>query len=139
MNDKRRNKLPISVADMLAEDILKLSDAELLKEAKEDFNDVAAEVSKARNSINSAILKSRKAKLFTAKNHLENKRIRTNQSNVLKFTLNEKMALINQAKESVRSLTLAARNEDEMSESDINGVLQDLVDLGVIDENGNIK
>lgn len=139
MNDKHRNKLPISVADMLAEDILKLSDAELLKEAKEDFNDVASEVSKARNAINSAILKSRKARLFAAKVQLENKRSTTNQSNVLKFTLNDKMSLINQAKKSVKSLTLAARNEDEMSESDINGMLQDLVDLGVIDENGNIK
>lgn len=139
MNDKRRNKLPLSVANTLADDILNLSDEELLQEAQDEFEDVASLISSARDAINSAILKSNKSRLSAAKEQLEQKRKGTNQNNVLTFTLNDKRALIHQAKESVHSLTLAARNEEEMSESDINGVLQDLVDLGVMDENGNIK
>ncbi len=139
MNDKRRNKLPISVANTLANDILNLSDEELLQEAQDEFDDVASEISSARDAINSAILKSKKSRLSDAKEQLEQKRKGTNQNNILTLTLNNKRAIIHQAKESVHSLTLAARNEEEMSESDINGVLQDLVDLGVIDENGNIK
>ena len=74
-----------------------------------------------------------------AKEQLEQKRKATNQNNILTLAINDKRALIHQAKDSVHSLTLAARNEEEMSESDINGVLQDLIDLGVIDEDGNIK
>jgi len=139
MNDKRRNKLPISVANTLAGDILNLSDEELLKEAQDEFGDAASEISSARNAINSAILKSNKSRLSAAKDQLEQKRKATNKSSILTLTLNDKRALIHQAKESVDSLTLAARNEEEMSESDINGVLQDLIDLGVIDEDGNIK
>lgn len=139
MNDKRRNKLPLSVANTLADDILNLSDEELLQEAQDEFDDVASVISSARVAINSAILKSNKSRLSAAKAQLEQKRKGTNQNNVLTLTLNDKRALIYQAKESVHSLTLAARNEEEMSESDINGVLQDLVDLGVMDENGNIK
>jgi len=139
MNDKRRNKLPLSVINTLADDILNLSDEELLQEVQDEFDDVASVISSARNAINSAILKSNKSRLSDAKEQLEQKRKGTNQNNILTLTLNDKRALIHQAKESVHSLTLAARNEEEMSESDINGVLQDLVDLGVIDENGNIK
>lgn len=139
MNNKRRNKLPISVAGTFAEDILNLSDEELLKESQDEFDDVASEILNTRNAINSAILKSNKSRLSAAKEQLEQKRKATNQNNILTLSLNDKRALIHQAKESVDSLTLAARNEEEMSESDINGVLQDLIDLGVIDENGNIK
>lgn len=139
MNDKRRNKLTLSVANTLADDILNLSDEELLKEAQDEFDDVASEISSARDAINSAILNSNKSRLSAAKEQLEQKRKATNKNNILTFTLNDKRSLIHQAKESVHSLTLAARNEEEMSESDINGVLQDLIDLGVIDEDGNIK
>lgn len=139
MNDKIRKKLPLSVANTLADDILNLSDEEILKEAQDEFDDVASEISSTRIAINSAILKSNKSRLSAAKEQLEQKRKATNQNNILTLTLNDKRALIHQAKESVHSLTLAARNEEEMSDSDINGVLQDLIDLGVIDEDGNIK
>jgi len=139
MSDKRRNKLPLSVTNTLADDILNLSDEELLKEAQDEFDDVASEISSVRNTIKSAILKSNKSRLSAAKEQLKQKRKATNQNNILTLAINDKRALIHQAKESVHSLTLAARNEEEMSESDINGVLQDLIDLGVIDENGSIK
>jgi hypothetical protein len=38
-----------------------------------------------------------------------------------------------------RQITLPARNEDEMSESDLDVILESLQDLGVIDEQGNPK
>ena len=56
MSDKRRNKLPLSVTNTLADDILNLSDEELLKEAQDEFDDVVSEISNTRNVINSAIL-----------------------------------------------------------------------------------
>jgi len=139
MSDKPRKKLPLTVADLFVEDILELSDEELMKEAQEEYDDIASEISKTRNIINSAVMQSRKSRLTTAKEQLEIKKNVTNKNNISTLNINDKRALINRAKESVDSLTLAARNEDEMSESDIDGVLQDLIELEVIDENGNIK
>lgn len=139
MSDKPRKKLPLTVADLFVEDILELSDEELMKEAQEEYDDIASEISKTRNIINSAVMQSRKSRLTTAKEQLEIKKNVTNKNNISTLNINDKRALINRAKESVDSLTLAARNEDEMSETDIDGVLQDLIELEVIDENGNIK
>lgn len=139
MNETRRNKLPVSVADILADDILDSSDDEILSEACEKYDDVNSEILKTRNIINAAVMKSRKSRLVAAKEQLKKNKAANQEANVLSLSISEKRRLINLAKESVNSLTLAARNEEEMSELDADGVLQDLIDLGVIDENGNIK
>ncbi len=139
MNENRRSKLPVSVADILVDDILDSSDEEILSEAREKYDDVDSEIAKTRNIINAAVMKSRKSRLAVAKEQLENNKAAKQETNVLSLSISDKIKLINQTKESVNSLTLAARNEVEMSESDADGVLQDLIDLGVIDENGNIK
>jgi len=139
MNDNRKTKLPISVADAFAEDILDLSDDEVMREAQEKYRDVELEISNTRNVINSAVMKSRKSKLAAAREHLDSNRNQNHPTNILSLSIGDKRKLITQAKQSVDSLTLAARNEEEMTESDADGLLQDLIDLGVIDEDGNIK
>lgn len=139
MNDNRKTKLPISVADAFAEDILDLSDDEVMSEAQEKYGDVELEISNTRNIFNSAAMKSKKSKLAAARQHLDSNRNQNNPTNILSLSIRDKKKLITQAKQSVDSLTLAARNEEEMSKSDTDGILQDLIDLGVIDENGNIK
>ena len=139
MNENRKNKLPISVADILVDDILESSDEDILNEARKLYGDVDSEIKKTRTIINAAVMKSRKSRLSLAKKQLEENKTIRNDANILSLSISEKRRLINQAKESVKNLTLAARNEEEMSESDINGILQDLIDLEVIDESGNIK
>ena len=139
MNKNIQHKLPLSVRDILVDDILESSDEEILNEARAIYDDINSEVDKTRKIMNAALLKSRKFRLTLAKEQLkESKPVKTD-TNVLSFPIGDKRKLINQAKESVNSLTLAARNEEEMSEMDIDGILQDLIDLGVIDKNGNIK
>jgi len=139
MSKNRRNKLPISVADILVDDILDSTDKEILSEALEKHDDIDFEIEKTRKVINEAVMKSRKSRLNEAKEQFKNSRISKQKNNILSLSISDKRKLINQVKESVDSLTLAARNEEEMSESDANGVLQDLIDLGVIDESGNVK
>lgn len=139
MNESRRNKLPVSVADIFVDDILDSSDDEILSEAREQYDDVDAEITNTRNIINTAVMKNRKTRLAVAKEQLENNRAVKQTSNVLSLSISDKRKLINQIKESIDSLTLAARNEEEMTELDADGVLQDLIGLGVIDENGNIQ
>ena len=94
MNDKRRNKLPLSIANMLADDIFNLSDEELLKEAQDEIDDVASEISNTKSAINSAVLKSNKSRLSAAKEQLEQKKKAANQNNILTLTHNDKRALI---------------------------------------------
>ncbi len=139
MIENRKNKLPISVADILVDDILESSDDDILNEAREQYGDINSEVEKTRNIISIAVMKSRKSRLSLAREQLEKSNKVKNDSNILTLPISEKRKLINHAKDSISSLTLAARNGDEMSESDTDGILQDLIDLGVIDENGNIK
>ena len=139
MSESRKNKLPKLVADILIDDILDSSDDEILSEAREKYDDVDSEIARTRSIINAAVIKSRKSRLIIAKEQLEKNKTTKRENYVLSFSISDKRRLINQAKESVDSLTLAARNEDEMSEQNVDGVLQDLIDLGVIDENGNIK
>ena len=139
MTENRKNKLPISVADMLVDDFIDFSDDEILNEARENYDDVDSKIAKTRDIINDAVLKSRKTRLVAAKEQLEKNKVLERGSNVLSLSISDKRKLINLAKDSVSSLTLAARNEEQMSELDVDGILQDLIELDVIDEDGNIK
>ena len=138
MNDKPRGKLPIFIANNIVEDILEASDEEIVNEAQSAFEDVDLEIEKTKKLIQSAVMKSRKQRLFTAKKQLEGKRSSQGGENILTLSFVQKKQLIEQAKQSVPSLTLAARNEEDITETDADGMLQDLIDLDVIDENGNI-
>lgn len=139
MNEYNKHKLPKGVADILVDDILESSDEEVLSDAHQKYDDVNTEVSKTKALIKSAIMKSRKSKLALAEKQLIENKNTTKLNNVLTLPVDSKRKIIEEAKKSVGSLTLAARNEEETSETDTDSVLQDLIDLGVIDDNGNIK
>ena len=139
MSDNQKIKLPISVADILVSDILQASDEEIVSEAHKVFDDVDSVISEARNIIDASVMKSRKSKLTAARAQLEKSKGTKQETNVLLFSISDKRKLISQAKNSVDSLTLAARNEEKVSEADADGILQDLIKLGVIDEDGNLK
>ena len=139
MIEYNKHKLPKAVADILVDDILESSDEEILSDAHHKYDDVDAEVSKTRELIHSAIMESRKSKMALAEKQLIDNKDRSKSNNILTLPVGTKRKLIEEAKRSVGSLTLAARNEEKMSETDTDSVLQDLIDLGVIDENGKIK
>ena len=138
MNYKRRDNFPKFLANSFVEDILEASDDEVMSEARREFESVELEVEKTRGLIKSAVFQSRKERLFIAKKKLEEKKFIRENSNFLVLSLIKKKELIEQARKSVPSLTLAARNEEDVTESDADGMIQDLIDLGVIDENGDI-
>ena len=138
MNYKRRDNLPKFLANRFVEDILEASDDEVMSEASREFESVEREIEKTRILIKSAVFQSRRGHLFMAKKKLEEKKFIREDSNFLVLSLIEKKELIEQARELVPSLTLAARNEEDVTESDADGMIQDLIDLGVIDKNGDI-
>jgi len=130
--------LPEAVADMLADEILEASDEEITEMTKEIFGDVDEHTEKTRTLIKNSVMKSRKSKLHHAQKMLHILPSNSQSPSVLQLPPGEKKNLINKIKESQKSLTLAARNAEDVSDSDADSLLQDFIDLGVLDEEGNI-
>ncbi len=138
-NKNIESKQLTRIDGLVIEDIIETSDAEIMSEAKEDYSSVADVIQHIKGLVTTAVASSRKSRLVTAQKELESHNVQNKQGNVLSFSLNAKKQLIESAKNHADGLTLAARNEEEMSESDTDTMLQDLMDLGIIDEDGKLK
>jgi hypothetical protein len=138
-NNQHDKPLPKAVIDLLVEDILESSDEEIIQEAQKEYGDATVHAHKTKKIIISAIIKSNKSRLVYAKQQIQKSHSDTLKGNVMSLSLVCKQQLIAQAKKSRSNLTLAARNADAMTECDIDSMLQDLLDLGVIDGEGNFK
>lgn len=128
------------LADALAHDLDQLPDDALLREAADHDADPSRVVSETRELIEAAITAHRKRRLMTARHGYEAETGKA-RLNVVLLAPERKQALINrfagddhQLRE---KLTMAARNED-YAEVDIDSFLEDLVELGVIDDEGNV-
>lgn len=127
--------------DALIQDIADLSDEEVFAEAIERFGDPQQEIERLRGLIDGALLRASKTKLDEAKSSLAayNK---TYSNNVVALPMSKKRAVIErfttQDPELHEKLTLAARKGEGINtENDIEGMFGDLIELGLIDEEGN--
>lgn len=132
------------LTDSLVNDIIELSDEEVLEEAKELFDDPSLEIERLKNIISNAVLKSAKTKLADAKNKVNQHKQQSTKSNVIPITIAQKRTAIQnfltKDPELQQKLTLAARKgEGIQTENDIDGMFEDMLELGLIDENGNPK
>lgn len=132
------------LTDALVNDIIELSDEETIVEAKEEHGDPSEEISRLRGVIRNALLSAAKAKLEDAKNQLNTYNTGVRKNNVIKLSINEKRNIIErfttQDPELTKKLTLAARKgEGVQTENDIEGMFEDMLELGLIDEDGNPK
>lgn len=126
---------------VLVEDIIELSDEEILSEAQEQFDDPIAEIKRLRDVINKALLRAAKTKLTTAKNQVNVYKQESPKNNVVHLSITEKHTAIKNFTtldpELQQKLTLAARKGDGIkTENDIEGMFEDMVELGLIDEAG---
>ena|GEM_PF-1604392 len=125
------------ITDFLVDDILNASDEEIMAEAQEDYADVKAEVEHIHALIQNAVSNHGKTQLKEAKRQcLADKEKRV--QNVPVISLEEKRALLRRLSESNTNLTLAAREESEMSARDLDAYIQNACELGLIDKEGNI-
>lgn len=129
------------LADALARDVDRLTDDELIWEAAESYGDPEKAAAEIRGSIEAAITAHGKRRLAAARQAYK-AHTNTVRSKVFELPLERKRALIdrfasndNQLRE---RLTMAARNEENL-EDDIDSFLEDLVELGVIDDEGNVR
>lgn len=132
------------LADSLVTDIIELSDEEILDDANEQFNNPKAEVDRLKSIINNALLQSAKAKLIYAKNSVTAYKHEAEKSNVIHLSNAEKHTIIKKYTtkdpDLQQKLTLAARKgEGIQTENDIEGMFDDMVELGLIDEEGKPK
>lgn len=132
------------LADTFVQDILELSDEEVIAEAKERFGAPEQEIDRLRGVIDSALLRAPKTKLAEAKASLATYKKNNHSNNVVVLSMAQKRTLIERftAKdvELQQKLTLAARKgEGIQTENDIEGMFEDLIELELIDEEGNQK
>lgn len=131
------------IADKLADDLGKLSDAELLAETREIGLDPKALAVQAKAAIEQAMLEHGKKRLAAARAAATAATATRKISNVASLSLEKKRTILNQfAANDVglrEKLTLAARKGDAQSERDIDSFLQALFELGVIDDQGRMK
>jgi len=132
------------LTDSLVTDIIELSDEEILDDANEQFDNPTAEVDRLKSVINNALLQSAKTKLTNAKNSVNAYKREAVKSNVIHLSTAEKHTIIQnyttRDPELQQKLTLAARKgEGIQTENDIEGMFEDMVELGLIDEEGRPK
>ena len=130
------------LADTLVQDILELSDEEVVVEAKDRFSDPKPEIDRLRSVIDSALLRASKTKLTEARISLAAYKKDSPSNNVVALSTAQKRTLIErftaQDTELQQKLTLAARKgEGIQTENDIEGMFEDLIELGLIDKEGN--
>jgi hypothetical protein len=132
------------LTDSLVNDIIELSDEEILDDAKEQFDNPLVEVERLKGVLNSALLRVAKTKLTDAKNKVNAYKQEAVKSNIVHLSIAEKQTIIknftSKDPDLKQKLTLAARKgEGIQTENDIEGMYEDMVELGLIDEKGNPK
>tara|TARA_R110002126_G_scaffold67489_1_gene170907 strand:- start:1378 stop:1800 length:423 start_codon:yes stop_codon:yes gene_type:complete len=136
-NDEFAKKLDL-LTEALAKDVDHLSDEELEAEIFEEFGDPKELTRNIRASIESTFASRGKQRLASARSALDARRVRSSAT-IVDFPLADKKALYERLRQNDKNnLTLAARNEED-SEADLDSILEDLRDLGVIDDEGNIQ
>jgi len=142
--DKSNDHLALDrLAESLVDDILNMTDEEMLAEITADGENPERIAQEARDIFERAVMTCRKAKLAAAKKAV----LLDRQQSSKIFQLDPSVArqkldkILKQHPETRNKLTLAARNEGGLSDRDIFSMLQDLEELGVISpldkEDGN--
>jgi len=125
------------LAQALDQQIDTLSDDEIIAEAAVLHGDAEKAARETRDLIQGVISKCGRRRLEAARRAYD-AQITGARSNVVRLPLERKLAVIERvaAGDFGKQLTLAARN-GSATETDIDSLLDDLVKLGLIDEEGN--
>lgn len=129
------------LTDMIFRDLSETSDEEILAEAIEDGMDVDKEVERITSIISDAVFTCGQAKLAAAKKELAERRKTERKNPFHSLSMQKKKAILNSVKSNdnlKKKVTLAARNENNLSEDDIEARLQSWYELELIDEDGNL-
>lgn len=124
----------------LADDLMNLSDAELLAELAADGLDVNAEAAAVRSAIAGGVARAGQTRLAAARAAV----IRERKARVVRPPLRTDrrdavLARFAHDNPKLKSrLTMAARKGEGVSEKEMDAILDDLRELGAIDDEGNL-
>ncbi len=137
---KDRNAM-LSFVDRRLEEIDALSDEELLAEAREAGEDPEGVASELRSLIADLIKEQAQERLKSARTSLDARRMASSGGTADILSFEKKQAILEGFAENDgrlrERLTMAARKGEGASEREVDSILQDLRDLGAIDENGD--
>lgn len=114
-------------------DILSLTDEEILAAAAEDYADVNKEASRIRNVLIDAADAHGKRRLKAAQVHLGQETAKVSSGNVVVLSFADKRAKLARLVEQNPTMTMAARQGETLNEEEIDSILSDLADLGIVD------
>lgn len=144
MTDTKRDKSAEQLEralDRMVEDVHATSDEEILKEATEVYGSADAAVARVQGALAAALKRSGQKKLEQARAGLRAARNAKTTSNVVELPVADKRRILDTFagnKNPIRDkLTMAARNGVPIGEAEIDGMLEDLIELGAIDQQGN--
>lgn len=120
-------------ADLQA--LLMLSDESVMAEAAETFGNAAKVAADVRLKVQAAVAEAGRRRLSEARKAIDADR--SAGGNVLQWPLQRKRELLARVRQGSTALTLAARQGEDETENDLDSLIEDLVDLGIIDEEGN--
>ena len=141
MTHDTKEKVQIErIEDMLIQDILEASDDEILAEFAEECDNPEQEIQRMEELTKQAVFNHNKTKFEAAKRaRLEQKAQPQKELQVVSLEQKKEIIKSLNANDNLeKKITMAARNEDELSENDLDVYLKHLIKLGIIDDKGNI-
>ena len=138
-NKKNYHEQLSAIMNRLADSVLEMSDEQTLAEEREQGNDPIKEAESVRYVLRQASKKHRMQKLEEAERTYKEQvtRLKTSQYELPDSSAKrrELLAAVFAARPDVQSVMLTAqhRNFDQLTENDIESVLRQLADLGVLD------
>ena len=131
--DKKGREALARLADVLVEDLLATSDEEIVAEFVEEQGDPAKNADAMRALFEKSVLLSNKGRLQTARAGLEAAQAAPVTARIVSMAnVRDRLKRTLAGCPQEMKLTLAARNESELSDADVLGMLQDLEELGIV-------
>lgn len=134
MTENNRNERATlnRLSDALVEDLLNTSDEEILNDFRASGGDLNILAKEMKGILDKSIISANKSRLAAARSGANSLRYQHSQASIpidMASARARLKAIIN-APETAQQLTLAARKENELSDADILGMLEDLQELG---------
>ena len=129
-----------NLSKLLAEDIMSTSDEDLLAEFSECGGDPNAEAKRLRALFEASIVKANKSRLASARaGAMANRNASRFRTACTPQNARQRLRSILGQPGIPSRLTLAARKENELSDADVLGMLEDLQDLGFLPDEDDLE
>jgi hypothetical protein len=129
---KKAKARVVRMDDFVMNELFSLSDEELLREATEEGVDVAAVGAAGRQAFEQAQLTIGKTQMERVRREMASDAKKVVVPIDTKNALSEMQAILSRNRDAANKLTMAARSQSEGVQDDLDGILEDFIELGAI-------